>query len=390
LETIPKRRLSEPGIQNERGKKALLTSKERLTRLFNGQDIDRIPIWLLFPYYPSGSYANIWESPSYEPVLQRIYKYTDTIERRSFSKGFCVNVHPDIQHEHRQFVKNGRRISQGIVRYKGIELRSSVERDEHRSYVESFAKDVRDLEKLLAMPYKQPTPEVGWFLEEQKEFGDGGLMAVDMGCPLNVLHSLCNETDFVLFCYEETQKVAEFLDVIGKRILSVCRYLLERGIGEIYWIGGSEFACPPMLPPEFFDKLVVKYTKPMVDLIHNFGKKTMIHCHGKLGEVLESLAAIGANSHHPIEGPPMGDCTLDQARKALGKDVIIAGNLQLGELWSKTEEEMDDLVKQTMQEGMQGAFILAMTGGPSAPKINERVVKNYLRIIETGMRFGCY
>ena len=66
----------------------------------------------------------------------------------------------------------------------------------------------------------------------------------------------------------------------------------------------------------------------------------MIHCHGKLGEVLNSLAAIGADSHHPIEGPPMGNCTLTQAWEVLGKEAIIAGNIQLGDLWSKTEDEM--------------------------------------------------
>ena len=365
-----------------------MTSKERLTRLFNGQDIDRVPIWLLFPYFPSGSYANIWEAPSYQPILQKVYEYTDTIERRGFSRGFCVNVHPDVRHESHQFTRDGYAISQRIVRYRDIELTSSVARGEDRSHIESLVKDVNDLYKLLAMPYQQPEPEVDWFPEEQGRFGDHGLMAVDMGCPLGVLHGLCGETDFVLLCYEELERVMEFLDVIEERILSVCRYLLERGMGEVYWIGSAEFVCPPMLPPDFFDKLVVEYTKPMVDLMHSFGKKTMIHCHGKLGEVLNSLAAVGSDSHHPVEGPPMGDCTLTQAREALGRDAIIAGNIQLGDLWSKTEEEMEELVRQTIREGTQGAFILAITGGPSATEINERVRRNYLRIIETALDAG--
>ena len=28
-----------------------MTSRERLTRLFNGQEVDRTPIWLLAPYH---------------------------------------------------------------------------------------------------------------------------------------------------------------------------------------------------------------------------------------------------------------------------------------------------------------------------------------------------
>ena len=74
----------------------MMNNRERLTRLFSGQDIDRVPIWPLFPYYPSGSHANIWEIPSYQPVLRKVYDYTDTIERRHFGMGFCFNIYPDI------------------------------------------------------------------------------------------------------------------------------------------------------------------------------------------------------------------------------------------------------------------------------------------------------
>ena len=62
----------------------------------------------------------------------------------------------------------------------------------------------------------------------------------------------------------------------------------------------------------------------------------------------------------------------------------------MGDLWSKTEEEMEDLVRRTIEEGKQGAFILATTGGPSPPVINERVLGNYLKIIETALEVGRY
>ena len=365
-----------------------MNSRERLSRLFNGQDIDRVPIWLLFPYYKSGSYANIWEIPSYQPILQKVYECTDTIERRHFGMGFCFTVHPDIRWEHKNFQKDGYTISQRSVHYKDMELTSSVAKGKDRSYVERLVKDVGDFDKLISIPYQQAKPEVDWFLKEQENFGNHGLMALDLGDPLGVLAGLCGETDFVLFCYEETEKVVGFLDVIAERVMKAYRYLLERDIGEVYWISGSEFACPPMLSPEYFEKLVARYTKPLVDMIRSYGKKSMIHCHGKIGGVLNSLAVIDADSHHPVEGPPMGDCTLTEAREILGKDAIIAGNIQLGDLWSKTEEEMEFLVKETINEGKQGAFILATTGGPSAPEINERVANNYLKIIETALEFG--
>lgn len=99
-----------------------MTSRERLTRLFNSEDIDHVPIWPLFPYCPSGSYANIWEIPSYQPVLQTVCEYTDTIERRHLNTGFCFNTHPDIEHEQSNFVEDDNAVSQRTVRYKGTKL----------------------------------------------------------------------------------------------------------------------------------------------------------------------------------------------------------------------------------------------------------------------------
>jgi uroporphyrinogen-III decarboxylase len=110
----------------------------------------------------------------------------------------------------------------------------------------------------------------------------------------------------------------------------------------------------------------------------------MLHCHGKIGNVLSGLKNIGFDSIHPIEAPPMGDCTLAKAREVFGKDTILVGNIQYGDLWEKTEEEMEYLVQTALKEGAEtGRFILATTGGPSAPEINDNVVKNYRRIIKT-------
>jgi uroporphyrinogen-III decarboxylase len=367
-----------------------MTSRERLLRLFKGEDIDHVPIWLLFPYFPSGSYANVWEIPSYKSIIQKVYECTDTIDRRGFNMGFCYNANPDIHHEHKQIRENDSVISQRITSYKDIQLKSSVTRKEDRTIIEPLVKDIGDLSKILAMPYQQPKPQFQWFFDDQKKFGEHGLMAVDIGDPLGVLHGLCGEMDFVILCYTETQAVINFLDVIAERVMNAYRYLLENNVGDIYWIVGSEFAGPPMLPPKLFDSLVVRYNKPLIDMIHSYGKKAMIHYHGNIGLILKDFAKIGLDAIHTIESPPMGDCTLTQAREEFGKDVILTGNIQIGDLWSKTEEEMEYLVKQTIQEGMKGAFILSTTGGPYAPEIPERVANNYLRIIDTAMNYGIY
>jgi len=91
--------------------KTTLTSRERLTRLFSGQDIDRVPIWLLAPYHRLSCYADIYNIPCYKPITEYIEKYCDTLDRRGFDNGFCYNKHPDIIRENIIEEKDGNRIN---------------------------------------------------------------------------------------------------------------------------------------------------------------------------------------------------------------------------------------------------------------------------------------
>lgn len=100
--------------------KAILTSRERLTRLFNGQDIDRIPIWLLAPYHPIGCYVDIYNIPCYKPIVEYIGKYCDTFDRRSPNSGFCYNANPDIQRTTVVEEIDGNLIKKNIIQYKDI------------------------------------------------------------------------------------------------------------------------------------------------------------------------------------------------------------------------------------------------------------------------------
>lgn len=49
-----------------------MDSRERLLRFFAGEDIDRLPIWLLNPFHPLGCYADVYRNPAYAPVVARI------------------------------------------------------------------------------------------------------------------------------------------------------------------------------------------------------------------------------------------------------------------------------------------------------------------------------
>ena len=59
-----------------------MTSRERLWAALNGQVPDRVPIWMLFPRELYGSYVDVYNLPSYAPIVPLI-RQTDWLDRRN-------------------------------------------------------------------------------------------------------------------------------------------------------------------------------------------------------------------------------------------------------------------------------------------------------------------
>ena len=367
-----------------------MTGKDRLTRLFNGKEIDRVPIYLLFQDYAAPFYTDVWSIPVYKPIVARVYETNDFIDRRVFDLGFCYNSHPGIEKVTDTQIDGDVQITTTRVGCGDVWLEKSVIKTSDSTTREPYIKEPSDLGKILELPYRQPQPVTAWFFDEAARFGDRGLMGVRLDDPISLLHGLCDETEFTVLCYTETEAVDEFLSVMYERAESVYRYFLERGVGPIYWIEGAEYAGPPLLPPACFRQLVTGYEKRLVDLVRDYDMWTMIHCHGRMKEIADDFRHIAADSIHPVEGPPMGNITLTEAREKLGPDMIITGNIQYGDIWSMTADEIEQCVKDILNEAMGNPFILATTGGPSNPNINQRVVDNYLRIMDTALAVGKY
>ena len=363
-----------------------MTSKERLTRLFAGKDIDRIPIWLLFPYFKSPAYANIFEIPEYTAILPYIMENTDTIERHFFNTGFCFSAHSDVITERENIKTADGFINRSVIRYKDLALSASFTKGKITE-TENYIKEPEDILRVLEFPYAPVQLDYSLFKKNEIEMGENGMMGVNLPDPLSALHDICSETDFALFAYTEREIVKVFLDEMLRRCLIFLKKLLDDGISEIFWISGAEFAAPPMLPPYLFTELAGRQLKEICDLIHSYRKSVMLHCHGKIRLLLPYLREIGFDAIHPIEPPPMGDCTLTQAREAFG-NTVLTGNLQYGDLWDKSNEETEALVRRAIIGGSEsGRFILSISGGPSAEKITERMAENYVCIIETAKKY---
>ncbi|GHT59568.1 hypothetical protein FACS1894109_15750 [Spirochaetia bacterium] len=365
-----------------------MTSKERLLRLFANQETDRVPIWLLYPYHPNGSYADVYKRPSYKPILPYIEKYCDTFDRRSYTgNNFCFNGNPDIIR--RTFTEeiNGFPTEVEEVRYRDLILRRFVETSSSGKKLRYHIDDPALLEKIAAIPYAPPQSDFSPFYKEKEELGNRGLMMMDLGDPLLPLYHLASAEDFAVWTLTDYEALLDFTDIMYERVLGIYKNYLENNIGDVFFIVGAEFAGPPLVSPAKFNELSVRYVKGIVDLIRSYGKYSIVHYHGNLYQVLSGMKEINPDGLHTIEAPPVGDCTITQARAALG-NMILIGNIQYDELRSQNPEGIGALVKSVLEEGSGGRFILSPTAGPYEETITEHQMKNYLAFIEAGIKYG--
>ena len=124
--------------------------------------------------------------------------------------------------------------------------------------------------------------------------------------------------------------------------------------GHLWRIYGPEYAAEPFLPPRLFQEYVVRYTEPMVRAIKKHGGFARVHCHGRIGAILDAICAMGADATDPIEPPPQGDVSLESVRREYGDRLVLFGNIELSDIESMEPPQFERLVAQTLADGTRG------------------------------------
>jgi uroporphyrinogen-III decarboxylase len=90
----------------------------------------------------------------------------------------------------------------------------------------------------------------------------------------------------------------------------------------------------------------------------------------------------------PLEPPPQGDVSLDEARRAVGDDVVLFGNIELNLLETLSPEEFSVLVRRTVEQGRAAGgrgFVLMPTAAPCGREVSARTLENYRVLVDTAL-----
>ena len=389
----------------------MMTSRERLMATLRGEPVDRPAV----NFYEIGGFHidpsnpdefNVYNDPSWQPLLQLAEEQTDLIRMRSPVRPRSHKVEmsldkTDAANYRDEFFKTEKYMEDGC-RFKHVRLkiggrtmtsltRRSPEIDTVWT-IEHLLKSVDDLKAYLKLPDEvfSEQVDISDLIEEDKKVGDRGIVMVDTEDPICTAAYLFSMEDFTVVALTEQKLFHRLLEKLSRHIYTRTEKTAKAFPGHLWRIYGPEYATEPYLPPYLFKEYVVRYTGPMVETIQKYGGFARIHCHGRIRAVLDYIVEMGAAAIDPIEPPPHGDVELGYVRREYGRELVLFGNLEVADIENMEPAEFEKVVEKTLKDGTSGkgkGFVLMPSSAPNGRKITPRMMANYETMVRLTTNF---
>ena len=276
------------------------------------------------------------------------------------------------------------RIEQTTLRGPGGELRQTVQSvpgTTASEKTEHLLKTEDDVRLYLSWPFEAQVHDVARFFELERSVGERGVVTYRLMDALGVAGGNLPAEFMALLSVDNEPLLLRLIETLAERIHTHVQTLLEAGARPIFHLSGSEYATPPLMRPKQFDDYGMRFDQPLLALMHGYGCKALVHCHGRVNAVLERFIEMGVDGLHPLEAPPMGDITLAEAKRRVGERLCLVGNLQIGDMMRAEPPEIRQQVLR-IREAVPTGMILSTSATPYETVLSERLLENYLAALD--------
>ncbi len=326
-----------------------------------------------YPAFNAVEYPKVWEPYGYQRFLEAPGEYVEELPAERI--GAIRTRHTTVLHTPKGDLKHVYDEDAGIFTTWDI-----------RRPIETLA----DVDRMLSVPYKFTPPPAEEF-EAFREHRRSGL-TMGGGGVNSMVAMLCGVMEFELlleWVVEEPQAIRDLAAAWMERTGEKLDFLLSQGVGPFWHFNGVERASPPMMGPRQWEEWVVPYDGEMMRRIKAADPENRIHvhCHGRVGTLLESFMAMGVDSIDPVEPPTQGDITFADARRKVGDRMTLFGNIEFVDMETKTPDEIEAQVRRAIEDGGRGRTVLMPSSTPHE-RLNDRFIANAERYLEAGLKYG--
>jgi uroporphyrinogen decarboxylase len=340
---------------------AELTSKERILRVLERQEPDRVPHfeWLV-------------DKKVRDAILPGCKDHNDFAVRMGHD---AVLVDPVFK---KTPLKGGRYLSEwGYVGQKTQE--------EHGIEVESPIKSLVDFER-----YTPPDPYApGRYDAIEKAlatYGDRYAVIVHLNDVFSLPRYLMGMENLLMAIAAEPELVQALVDMSVDINLKMAKEVVARGVQIVYT--GDDIAATkgPLMSPRHFRKLFYPGLCRVVGGFKDLGLFVIKHTDGNLWPLMDMIVDSGIDCLDPLD--PIAGMDLGEVKAKYSHRIALKGNVDCGDLMTfGMPEEVAEATKAALIQGMPGGgFILS-----SSNSIHSGVKpENYVAMLRTLQEFGAY
>ena len=379
-----------------------MTRRERLMATLQGKPVDRPAV----SFYEIGGFRidtadpdpyNVYNSPTWHPLIELAEQQTDIIrmmspvrERSIDPTGSAGGAGWQEYFKEETSDDGETRVTRTELTVAGRTMTQVTKRERQINTVwtvELLLKDAADLEAYLTIQDEvfEEKIDTAPLQAEEAALGENGIVMVDTEDPLCAAAALFSMEDYSVLAFTEEELFHRLLEKMARRIqvrtAEVCRLFP----GRLWRIYGPEYASEPYLPPRLFDDYVVRYDTPMIRAIQAHGGYARVHCHGRLKNILDLIAGMGADGLDPIEPPPQGDMELREIRQRHGRQLVLFGNLEIADIEMLPADRFAEMVKRALDEGTSGdgrGFVLLPSASPYGRELSPVALRNYQTMVQ--------
>jgi hypothetical protein len=249
-----------------------------------------------------------------------------------------------------------------------------------------------DVDRMLSVPYRFTPPDPAEYEPFRRYRAEHAGRTLGGAGVNSMVACLCGMMSFELlleWVAAEPAAIRELADAWLERTGGKVDFLLSQGVGPFWHFNGVERASPPMMGPRQWEEWVVPYDGELMRRIkaHDPEARIHVHCHGRVGTLLDSFLAMGVDSLDPVEPPPQGDITFAEARRRVADRMTLYGNIEFLDMETRTPDEIEALVRRAIDEGGRQRTVLMPSATPHE-RLSDVFVANALRYLEAGLKYG--
>jgi len=211
--------------------------------------------------------------------------------------------------------------------------------------------------------------------------GDEFSIHGEITSPFDYLLDLLGYENALMALIENPDKCKSILQKFTEGISRLASEMCDQKIDAIKI--SSPFAGAGFISPEFYKEFVLPFESQIIKTIKDKGKFVYIHTCGAINDRLELMIESGTSGLECLDPKPLGDVDLIDAKKRLGKNAFIKGNIDsVNTLLYGDESKIYNDVKEIIEIGKQGSGFILSTACSIAPLVPKENIKSLKLLAE--------